>query len=121
MTLSTGRSSGQRFLLDGDFERLAGANREVDALFVIPAETLVHFSQQRPRLISVALDVANTIRILVDHWQWLGIGNSDDVTKTVDTCLERLEIEQQGAGPERSANVEKLFVRGHSLADQCGR
>ena len=29
--------------LGGDFERLAGANREVDALFVIPAETLVHF------------------------------------------------------------------------------
>ena len=69
--------------LGGDFERLAGANREVDALFVIPAETLVHFGYQRPHLISVALDVANTIRILVDRGQWLGIGDPDAVTKNV--------------------------------------
>jgi len=75
MTLSTGRSGGQRFLLGGDFERLAGANREEDALFVIPAETLVHVGYQRPRLISVALDIANTSRILVDRGQWLGIGD----------------------------------------------
>ena len=96
-------------------------NHEVDALLVIPAEMLVHFGYKWTGLISVALDVGNTIRILVDRWQWLGIGDPDAVTKTVEACLERLEVEQVGVGPERSANVEKLFVRTYCLIDHCGR